>query len=123
VNSGTSATCKLPYANLPIGATGPRATSVYNGSRTVSYLDGTIIDCNTITGKLRGAGGGQPEIDGHVDGCSKDDNTQCSPSDISSLDSGGGTSGGQNATDTRFALIRIPDGSKCADVRNVPFPN
>jgi hypothetical protein len=124
VTGSTSTVCKQPYANLPIAPTGPRATRVYNGSRTEAYLDGKVIDCNTITGKLHGPGGSttQPLVEGHVAGCLKDNNQPCTAAETDSLDSGGGTSGGQRTTDTRFALIRITDGAKCADVRNVAFP-
>jgi hypothetical protein len=123
---GTSSTCHQTYAGLPIPSnpspSAPRATRVYTGSRNLGYLDGKIIDCDTIVGKYRGTASGWPQQDGRVTGCLKSNNQQCTAAETASLDSGGGASGGQTVHDTRFALIRLADAATCSDVRGTAFP-
>ncbi len=120
---GMSATCGYPYAGVPIPSnpTGARATRVYTGSRTISNLDGTLVDCNTITGQAEGPDAGSPLAQGRVRGCAYANGTACSTAEFESLDAEAST-GGQRVLDSRFTMVRVPDNVTCAQVRALSFP-
>jgi hypothetical protein len=121
LNTGTSSACGSPYANLPIPSDGNRAAKIFTGSRTLGNLDGRIADCNTITGNYHGPASGMPQVEGHVDGCIKSDNTACTAAETASLDSGATTSANRILSAT-FSLVRVADNITCAQVRAMTFP-
>ncbi len=119
--TGSSSACNLPYAGLPIPATGATATQVYTGSRSLGGINGTIVDCNTLRGALTGPGGGQPVLQGHVVGCRKTNGQLCTAAETESLDAGGNGAATQ-ITAGRFTMVRVPDDITCAEVRAFDFP-
>jgi hypothetical protein len=119
-NTGTSTACNLPYANLPIPSDFARATTVFVGSRALANLDGTIVDCNTITGNYAGPLNGLPQLEGHVDGCVKSDNSLCTTAETDSLDQS--AAGAAIVTHAVFSMVRVADNVTCSQVRAMRFP-
>jgi hypothetical protein len=120
VTSGRSSACNLPYAALPIPATGELATQVFTGSRSLANLSGTIVDCDTIRGEFKGPRSGLPALDGHVAGCVKDSGSLCTPEETASLDASAASA--QRLLASRFVMVRVPDATSCSQVRALDFP-
>jgi hypothetical protein len=118
--TGTSSACNLPYTALPIPSSGALAVQVYTGSRSLSGLNGTVVDCNTISGNVTGPVAGMPQINGHAVGCLKSDNTACTDAETASLD-GTGTNGNRILA-ARFTMVRVPATTTCAQARALQFP-
>jgi hypothetical protein len=118
--TGNSTRCRLPYSGLPIPASGQLAARVYSGTRSLTRLNGTLVDCNTITGSVSGPNGGTPQIQGHVIGCLKTDDSACTAAETQSLDEGAASA--QRVVSTRFTMIRVPTGTNCAQLRALDFP-
>jgi hypothetical protein len=121
--TGTSPSCGMPYGPLPIPANlNQSATTVFNGTRAVSQLDGVISgDCNTISGDVIGPNAGQPTVEGRIVGCLKVNAEgaplgECTPAETLSLDESASTEGTQ-ITGSRFTMIRVADNADCGDVR------
>jgi hypothetical protein len=119
------------YANLPISLT-VRVTTIYSGSRTLGYVNGTILDCNTIKGDYSGpytwskganTYTNMPQSEGHVVGCLTNqpgtNGGVCSTQQIADLDNGG--AGKQQVTRSKFTLLRVADDITCAQVRAMDF--
>jgi hypothetical protein len=121
ISGGTSAACNFPYGNLPIPATGAYASRVYTGTRSLGNVDGTIDDCNTLSGVVAGPANGLPVLNGHVVGCLKDNSEPCTDAETQSLDEGG-NSAGQRILRTSFVMVRASDTITCAQVRAMNFP-
>ena len=114
---GNSAQCSYPYAYFPVDAiTGDRAQSFHIGARTVSRIEGTISDCNTLVGQVF-----TDSVSGRIQGCTLENGNPCSASQANFVDS---NSGGQTIGTATFVMVRIdtPNPS-CADARVAPFPN
>jgi hypothetical protein len=118
--TGDSTVCKLPYGPLPIPSDGESATRVYTGSRSLANLSGTIADCNTVRGTIKGPKAGFPQLEGHVYGCMKQDGSACTADETASIDANVASS--QRVTGTRFTLMRVPDTTTCAQARALTFP-
>jgi hypothetical protein len=119
--TGTSSSCRLPYAALPIPSSGELVTRAYTGSRSLASLSGTIgTDCNTISGNLTGPASGPPRLEGHVVGCLKSTGSACTAAETASLDAG--TANAQRITGARFTMVRVPDATTCSQVRATSFP-
>jgi hypothetical protein len=118
--TGRSTKCNLPYGGLPIPSDGELADRVYAGSRAISSLDGTIIDCDTIRGDLRGPQSQVPQLDAHVTGCQRVNGQACTAAEVASIDDG--VADGQRVLRARFTLVRVPDSTTCAQLRALEFP-
>jgi hypothetical protein len=119
--TGRSTSCNLPYAGLPIPSNGELASRVYAGSRSLASLSGTIVDCDTIRGDVRGPSSSTvPLLQGHVAGCQKVNGQACTAAETASIDSG--VANGQRVLAARFTLVRVPDATSCTQVRALNFP-
>lgn len=122
-NTGTSASCGFPYANLPVTIDmvfGSRVDRVYVGSRQLSNYDGTIASCDRIEGTVRGPSNGMPQVNGHVRGCHMDNGTPCTQATFELMDSQG-QGVGQRIVGSHFTMKRVQAGITCASVRSMSF--
>jgi hypothetical protein len=122
-NTGTSASCGFPYANLPdqSNSNGPRLDRVYTGSRGTGSYVGTIRDCNTIRGNVTGPDAGFVKVEGRVRGCRYANGNPCTASTVNNLDS----QANNNVThihSSTFVMVRVPAATTCAQARAMTYP-
>jgi hypothetical protein len=127
-NTGTSSVCNRAYKNLPISPS-VHVSEIYSGSRTLAYVNGTILDCDTIKGDYSGPYSfmrdsvqynNVPQSQGLVFGCKTDvmSNRLCTDAETKSLYD----SSNQLVTSSKFTLVRVADNITCAQVRAMTFP-
>lgn len=107
--------CNLHYAYLPVDPALARAKRVQLGLRTISHLQGTIDDCDLLTGELI-----TDAADGRVYGCTLASDSPCSPSQADFLDT---QAKGQSVGPATFVMLRLASAdATCEDARTAPFP-
>jgi hypothetical protein len=122
VNTGTSASCGYPYADVPLPSNPSlRVAKAFTGARVLASLAGTVVDCSTLTGNYDGPSNGFPEVDGRVRGCVLSDGTACSQAQFESLDSNAGSTN-QKVLGSTFTMVRVADTTTCAQVLKMTFP-
>jgi hypothetical protein len=93
----------------------------YAGVRVLASLDGTVVDCSTLTGNYDGPANGFPQVDGRVRGCVLSNGAACTQAQWESLDSQSGTAN-QRVLSSRFSMVRVADNVTCAQVLKMTFP-
>jgi hypothetical protein len=125
-SGGTSQSCGLPYAYVPHpDGSGTRIKAAFVGNRVLSNLQGTIVDCDTMSGAVAGPDNGLPQGDGHIVGCVVDQGggseRSCTQAEFDSLDQQA-QNVNQRSTAARFTAVRVADDITCPDVRAMTFP-
>lgn len=104
----------LPPANL---ITGELADLVYIATRTVSALHGRILSCDKLEADVTiQTVNGKPGIDSTVVGCRKQGGQPCAANEASFVD-GARPQFTPKAPGT-MTIVRVPENTTCADVRN-----
>ena len=132
---GTSETCPrnsdssrydYAYVPVPVGLRIYRVQEVYGASRMISSLDGTINDCDTISGAVHGRTPNEPyQMAARALGCKLDNGQDCasvSPELVAFLDSEAEASP-QQIDSATFVIKRLPAGMEptCENVRGMDF--
>lgn len=121
MNTGFSTYCNMPYNYLlNPNPGGTRIKTIFLGSRVISYLNGQIDTCDTMSGTAAGPDAGFPKANGHVHGCIRADDTVCSTTDVDALDQQAQTSG-QRSVGSTFKMVRVANDITCPTVRAMSF--
>jgi hypothetical protein len=133
--SGTSMRCGMDYAALPIPNTFPivRASHIMTGSRAQSSLEGEVVSCDVMGGRLGGPStchgttntSDMPCFDGRARNCVRYTGSAtgaaCSSTQINELDATFNDVS-QEVTGARFVMERVDDDFTCEEARNHDYP-
>jgi hypothetical protein len=122
--SGSARWSYKPWVGLE-NLTTRRITKFYVGMRTISQLQGTFTNCDTINGVVKGPLSGQMQTDARFQGCADDspDNV-CAPTLVDFFDTAASPIQIQprGVVSASFTMKRVPNNHTCTDVRNSALP-
>jgi hypothetical protein len=129
--TGNSTDCdNKAYKGLPIPPLGANLASVImTGDRSVASLEGVIVSCDVMGGKLGGPDTCRGEdndddvpcFDGRLRNCVRTTGAACSGGEIDAFDDTLNEPG-TRVLASRFVMERVDDDVTCADVRGHTFP-
>jgi hypothetical protein len=129
--SGHSDACDMDYEGVPIPPLGSnRASHIMTGERSQARLDGKLLSCDVMAGKLGGPDTCKGEdndddvpcFDGRMRACVRTSGATCSTSERNAFDDSLNEPG-TRILDARFIMERVDDDITCADVRAYDFPD
>jgi len=129
--TGHSTVCDQDYGGVPIPPSGAnRASYIMTGERSIANLEGKLVSCDVMGGKLGGPDTCRGEdntddvpcFNGRLRNCVRTTGAACSSGEVSAFDDTLNDPG-TRVLASRFVMERVDDDITCAEVRAHMFPD